>query len=176
MFRLYNTGISIGYNLSLSHPQNCNVQLASLVNTISLGILENTYISNKSFDIRQKVSPGMPEELISFISYKNNLLQKRKNNKTLDLVDNIECISKIIKFCNNKLMNNYYLHNIDRFKGDAKKTWKFLDRETRKYVRLSKDLITIGGLVITSESEKADIINTLFNQILFNQIRRSSFN
>lgn len=65
-------------------------------------------------------------------------------------------------------MNIYYLHNIDKFNEDPKKTWKFLNRQIGKDVGLSKDLITVDGLVITSKSEKIDIFNTFFFESVLN--------
>lgn len=126
-------GSYIDENLTQANFNGSEQQCENLINTLSLAALQSTEIKTKQINIRQKINPWVSEELSSLISYKNKLVKARRKNKQNKFIANsLKRISKIIKYCNKQLMNNYYSYNIELCKGDPKKTWKFLNKQIGK--------------------------------------------
>lgn len=134
----------------------------SLINLMSAAGTQSTTTSSKSIDIRLKMTPWMTEKLLALISYKNKLLKLRRKNKNNYYTSHLKRISKIIKICNKKLMDAYYIDNLKTFGGDSKKTWQFLNKELGRHKKSFNEIYDENGTSVMEDSEKVSVFNNYF--------------
>ncbi|XP_075162785.1 uncharacterized protein LOC142235418 [Haematobia irritans] len=126
-------------------------------------------ISRENVNIRQKINPWMTESLKSLIAYKRNLLSlRRKNKNNRDLHECLKRVSKVIKVCGRRLMDNFYERKINSFNGDRRKVWAFLNEQIGNKKCQTIDILDENNVLLTSDEDKASKLNNYFHKIIQN--------
>lgn len=141
----------------------------NFIHTFSAAAINSTTITTNRSNVRLKLTPWVSENLLSLISYKKTLLKaRRKKRNDRALSERLKRISKVIKICNNKLMNEYYMNNLKSFNGDPKKTWQFLNKELGRSCNGIKTIVKEDGCILNADEDKAVAFNNFFIDIIGN--------
>ncbi|XP_075157874.1 uncharacterized protein LOC142231140 [Haematobia irritans] len=134
-----------------------------LVQLLSTAASRSTETSTKRINMRMKMAPWINEALYNLICLKQNLLKKRRRKRTnYSLNEQLKRISKIIKLCNKKLMDDYYQQNLGFCGTDARRTWRFLNNELGRQKTQTLELFNENGRLISDDVEKAITLNEYF--------------
>ncbi|XP_075158076.1 uncharacterized protein LOC142231348 [Haematobia irritans] len=134
-----------------------------LVQLLSTAASRSTETSTKRINMRMKMAPWINEALHNLICLKQNLLKKRRRKRTnYSLNEQLKRISKIIKLCNKKLLNDYYQQNFGFCGTDARRTWRFLNNELGRQKTQTLELFNENGRSISDDVEKAITLNEYF--------------
>lgn len=163
-------GKYIDENLELNVDVNdASEQCENFVNCLKNAIAYSSELKNIHKDVRHELKPWMSRGLLDLINFKNNLLGKRRKNKSDEsLSSQIKRISKIIKYAKKTLMESYYQDNITSCGGDPKKVWRFLNKELGRANIKSNQLSDEQGRILLSDKEKAVAHNNFFYETVQN--------
>lgn len=170
-------GRYIDNNLSTRGLNNSSDLCDNLINTFSTAASLCTKVTTKRVNIRDRITPWITNNLLSLIAYKKSLLKARRKNRTSATISNqLKRISKVIKLCNNNLMNEYYMKNLNLCSGDPKKTWKFLNKELGRNKHDVRTIIKENGDILTDNENKAAAFNDYFFEVIGNMHTQISAN
>lgn len=118
---------------------------------------------SQTHNLRWSIAPWTTECLNSIKCYKEKLLRIRRKNKDRRAINEmLKRISKVLKFCNQELMGNYYTNNLRSCQGDLRKTWLFLNEVFGRKQKSTKEIMTEDGNVIIEDNMKATALNHYF--------------
>ncbi|XP_075158035.1 uncharacterized protein LOC142231305 [Haematobia irritans] len=136
--------------------------MSRLTSCFSNAIANSTSVTKKKRDLRYNVAPWINGNLISLIEYKNKLLRLRKKSCYFGVDDILKRLSRMIKISMRVAMDQYYIDNLNRFRQDPKKCWKFLNKSFGRSHRTEATIVDDRGEEIVEDKARAQRFNDYF--------------